>query len=484
VVRWASVASLLVLAGFLRFYRLDSQLWLDEIAAVLYGYRKSFLEILTTGHASWHPLYQLLAHSSLLLFGESPFAARLPAALFGVGGVLVFYRLARRLFGPGGGLLAGALLAVSYHHIFFSQNARGYSASLFFSLAATDLLLTLLEGVRWRTALAYAAVTSLGSYAHAYGFFVLVGHALVALPAAWWRRRRGDGTAPSPAHLLGVILLTGLITLALYAPLLRESATFGLANAKTAAPGAFGFLQELLEGLRMAFFEWPGVVLAGAVGTIGALDLLRRHPTALAALASPLLVAAGALMVLGARAHPRYFLLVLPVGYLLGTGGLLSVARTVLERGLRLPATRLLQAQWGLGIAGVFLTALPLIPYYAHPKQDHLGALREVRILANGQDRAVAAHLAGHAFRDYYAPDFPVVEDLAELRREEAAGRRVWVVTTLEQELRRHDPDLLTHLRQHYRLVRVLPGTVGDGAMRIYVRDAAASGLDGVVDGR
>ncbi len=472
---WVWLALLLALAGFLRFYRLDDQLWLDEIIALTQSYRKPFLEILTTfpGYIP-HPLYDLLAHTGLVLFGESPLVIRLPAALFGVAGVLMFYRLARRLSGPGEALLAGALLAVSYHHVFFSQNARGYTVFLFFALAATDLLLTLLETMRWPTALAYTGAAALATYAHPFGLFVPIGQVLVAGFVVGFRRRRGDRGIPAPAQLLGVALLTLLVILLLYIPFIRGSLAYSFTTARAPGhgPRVLGLLPELVEGLRAAFSGWSGMVLAGAVGAIGALDFLRRQPVALATLVVPLVVAVLVVGVLGVGVHPRYFLLALPIGYLVGTRGLVVGARTVLAWGRSEPAAWVTRGQGVLAVLVGVLAALPLIRYYAVPKQDYLGALRQVRMLAAGEDRVVAADLAGHAIQAYYDRDFPVVEDLKGLLQEEALGGRVWVVTTLEGVMVKRVPDLLAHLHRHYRLVRVLPGSLGDGAMRIYMREA------------
>jgi mannosyltransferase len=472
---WLGAVSLIGLGALLRFYKLNNQLWLDEIAALLYNYRKSFFDILTTfpGYVP-QPLYELLAHASLELHGESPFAIRLPAALFGVAGVVIFYRLAHRLSSRGEALLAGALLAVSYHHIFFSQHARGYTAFLFFALWATDLLLSLFEAMRWRAALAYTAVAALTVYAHPFGLFVPAGHILVAFPVVSARQKKLNYNGPTARQLVGVAILINLVILGLYAPFIRDSIAFAVTTSTTAAEGPrlLGLLPELLEGLRAAFYGWFGVVLAGTVGLLGTLDLLRKQPLAMAALIIPFLLSVGAVSALGVGVHPRYFLLALPIGYLVGTRGIVVVGRTILATFLKLPVERIPRVQEVLGVFLVVLAALPLIRYYSMPKQDFLGALEQVRTLATQEDRVLAVDLAGHAIRDYYAPSFPTVEGLADLSREEAIGRRVWVLTTLERVMTHRHPDLVVHLRKHYRLVQVLPGSLGDGAMRIYMREA------------
>jgi hypothetical protein len=60
------------------------------------------------------------------------------------------------------------------------------------------------------------------------------------------------------------------------------------------------------------------------------------------------------------------------------------------------------------------------------------------------------------------------VETLQDLLPIEQEGRRVWAVTTLERILMARDSGLWAHIRSKYTRVAVLPGTVGDGAMRIY----------------
>ena len=92
--------------------------------------------------------------------------------------------------------------------------------------------------------------------------------------------------------------------------------------------------------------------------------------------------------------------------------------------------------------------------------------------MANPDDRIVAAAHAGVAYRNYYEPDLSVVTDVEERGIEESSGRRIWVLTTLEREMATSAPVLLNHIHAEYERVRYLPGSVGDGAIRIYVRNA------------
>lgn len=467
---WLAYGLILILAGALRAYHLDGQLWFDEISA-LRGYRKPFIEILTTFPPFFpNPLYELMAHLGILTLGESALSIRLPSAIFGVAGVLMFYRLARRCLEPADALLAGALLAVSFHHISYSQDARGYTTYLFFGLLATDRLLALFRSMRWRTALGYVTSVALATYSHAFGVFILAGQMMVALPIAWLRRRAGSLNTPTPAQITGTAVLGGLLTMLLYAPLIRQSVEYALTEATSEGhgPRVLDLLPELLEGLLAGFGGWPGLVLASFLGVVGTVDLLRRHPLVLLLLSAPVAVSAVSIAALGAGIHPRYFLFALPVGYLVGTRGFMLVVRWLLQRCLRMSDLRAIRIQWILGALAVVVACVPLIRYYSMPKQDYLGAIRVVRTIAGPQDRVVAADMAGIAIAAYYQPDICVVANIDELLSVEASGGRVWVISTLERGMHTRAPAMLARLKDSYRLARWLPGSMGDGGMRIY----------------
>jgi 4-amino-4-deoxy-L-arabinose transferase-like glycosyltransferase len=84
--------------------------------------------------ANQHVLYATLANISVAVFGATEAAVRLPAVLFGVAAIFALYYLARILTSESEALWATALLTVMYHHIWFSQNARGWTGVVFFSL--------------------------------------------------------------------------------------------------------------------------------------------------------------------------------------------------------------------------------------------------------------------------------------------------------------------------------------------------------------
>ena len=84
------------------------------------------------------PLYNWLAAISFLLFGFTEFAARLPAALLGSGGVMITYWLAKRMFGPVVAFLSALVLATSAEYIVLSRVVvHDISLAFFVTLALT-----------------------------------------------------------------------------------------------------------------------------------------------------------------------------------------------------------------------------------------------------------------------------------------------------------------------------------------------------------
>ena len=77
--------SLILLGLGLRLWSLDSGLWLDEIFMLLDYGRAGLGEVATSFPTqNQHMLYSLLIHIPLSLWGESAWAIRLPAVVFGV----------------------------------------------------------------------------------------------------------------------------------------------------------------------------------------------------------------------------------------------------------------------------------------------------------------------------------------------------------------------------------------------------------------
>jgi 4-amino-4-deoxy-L-arabinose transferase-like glycosyltransferase len=465
--RW--LAALTAAALLLRAIRLDSGLWLDEIYSLLYSFRLPLDQILTAfPRDNHHPLYAALAHLSALGFGESAWTLRLPSLLAGAATVPALYGLGRRLGGSREGFAAALLLALSWHHIWFSQNARGYVLLALAAVGSTWLLLRILDGES-RPALAagFAVVTALGAWTHLTMVFVAVGQAagclvLLLLPAERGRIRAAGRT------LIGAFGLAALFTVALYAPMLGGVSAYfsgqpsGLRGVSTPAWAALEALRVLALGFGggSLVLGIPLLLAGAAVFGLGTLSYARTNPRALALFSAP-----AAVIILGALAargtmYPRFFFALLPFGLLLGVRGLAEAAGR-LARALARPAQA---GAWAAGlVAAAALLSLAALPgLYRHPKQDFAGALRFTESGRRPGDAVATAGAAALPYREWLGRDWPEVRTAAEL----AALRRrgaVWLIWTFPRYLAGSAPEIHAVTDRECPRAARFRGTVGGG---------------------
>jgi len=216
-----TLALILGLATLLRVYALGVGPWFDEILTHVRYVRIPLGQIVTSYDSqNQHLLFSVFARLTTWLLGDGVWQLRLPAAIFGVAGIAALWPVTLRLYGARIALLATALLACSYHHVWFSQNARGYTGLMLWTVLSGWYLLRGLEGEGNRAWCGYAVCVALGFYTHLTMIFVVAGHgAMVA-----WRFFRRDGRTLSQRlePLLFGLLPAGLLTLTLYAPVLPQ----------------------------------------------------------------------------------------------------------------------------------------------------------------------------------------------------------------------------------------------------------------------
>jgi len=126
-----------LLATTFRFYKLGVwSFWIDEIYTIMHATAHFSTPELILDNIppveNWVPVSVMLASQVLNLLGINEWSARLVSALIGIVSILILYFPARRIFGNRVALIASLLLAVSPWHIFWSQNARFYTALLLF----------------------------------------------------------------------------------------------------------------------------------------------------------------------------------------------------------------------------------------------------------------------------------------------------------------------------------------------------------------
>lgn len=181
--RWATAAGLIALTGVaavLRLPGLNQGLWYDEIMTIVLSLREPLTSIVQRFPSNnVHPLYSVLGRLSIVALGEHAWTIRLPAVLFGVACIPLMYATALEVASRREALFSAAILAVSYQHVWFSQNARGYSALAFWTLLCTWLFFRARRRNSYGLQTAYACAAALGVYTHMTMGFIIATHALI-----------------------------------------------------------------------------------------------------------------------------------------------------------------------------------------------------------------------------------------------------------------------------------------------------------------
>jgi 4-amino-4-deoxy-L-arabinose transferase-like glycosyltransferase len=461
------VGATFVVAGVLRLAGLQSGMWYDEIVTLVLSARHPIAQIMTEfPGVNAHPLYSVLAHVSMAVFGESAWALRLPAALFGIASVVMVYVLAVEIMPRVEAWAATAVIATSYHHVWFSQNARGYTAIGFLTLFSTYILIRAARTGRRSDYVWYALACAAGVYTHLTMVFVVAGHAAVILigHAARWRPARTQPLTPALWAWVGA----AAISAAAYAPFIPGLiALMGLETTQQAAGVATGgwALSEAIRGL-LAGTGVPAALVGGAFAAVGALSLWRRQPLLVALRVAPALVTAGALVILGQPLRPRFFFFLSSAAALFvgrGIGAVVDAATAWRGSTSRRTSTGgIVACTSGL----LLLSAIALPTNYRVPKQDFDGAVAALDAAA--REGAVIG-MAGPAclpLQTYYQKaDWHCLRTVADWTALQATPGRAVVVYTLSDYI--EDPALRSTIRTTCRTVREFPATLGGGVLTI-----------------
>jgi 4-amino-4-deoxy-L-arabinose transferase-like glycosyltransferase len=462
--------AILLIATFLRLYRLNQGLWIDEIDTLVSYARAPFGEIVTSYESqNQHFLYTLFAHTFFILFGESAWTLRLPAVLFGVASIWALYLFAREVTDLREALLSAALLAFSYHHVWFSQNARGYSGLLFWTLLASWLFVKGLERQLPRIWLYYAAAVVLGIYTHMNMLFMVASHFAIYL---WvlllrykqpWRHRW--------APLLNGFCLAGLLTFLLHAFPLPQILGPALADRSLVATwkNPLWTLQELVRGFHVGFGKGILTLIAFGVLSAGFLSYLRSQPVVIALLLIPVTLGASVTFALGHPLWPRFFFFAVGFGILIAVRGTMVVGN-IIGHLLHWEDSRKTRLGMLITLSMILVSAASLT-YAYRPKQDFVRARDFVDRVRKQGDTVVAVGAAGFAYKSYYAPEWETANSLEQLETLRGRSDRTWVLCTLPLHMASYHPDIFSVLKHEFQLVKKFPGSLGGGTIFVYRSD-------------
>jgi uncharacterized membrane protein len=166
----------LIFGALIRFSGLGhKQLWLDELIQAVRSSPSSFLGVLKSvaDDRAQAPLDYVIQHYLARILGQSEFALRFHAALFGTLTILVLYHLVRSVFDERVALITSILYAVYPLHHTYSQESRPYALFTLLTVCSYLLFWHLLSGGKGNTWLTYVVVNTLLFYANYFGMFVI-----------------------------------------------------------------------------------------------------------------------------------------------------------------------------------------------------------------------------------------------------------------------------------------------------------------------
>ena len=459
-----SVYVLLGLALVLRLIGLNSDLWIDEVITLVSFVRLPAGEIITNFTSdNQHLLVSLLSHASVSFFGESAWAIRLPSVLFGIASIWAAVKLGELVYGKKIAFFTGLLLAISYHHIWFSQNTRGYSILLFGTVYSTYLLLRALQSGKWRFWVGYAFIISISAWAHITAVFVSIAHGVVILLILL----KSDKPSRQLWLPLAGLLMAAWFTLHLYSLILPQMIDF------FTQPGAGTGLQHTVwrtplwlfnEAFRSmgidATLGWFGLAVVLFIGAICYYWYAKQDWIFLLLAISPGLILGSTMFALGRSLWPRMFYN--EIGFILMflCVALLAIG-DIICKVLNKNKTGFISTLPVILLALFLLSSLPYL--YQYPKQDYTGARDFVVTQKTAEDNVLGLHMAGRVYSIYYKKDWPEVNTIAEINQSMSHNGYTWLIYTLPGHIQDAKPDIYSYLKTNFNIIKVFHGTLGDG---------------------
>jgi mannosyltransferase len=263
-------------------------LWLDEVISIGWA-RLPARMIVSTGlelvQDKHPPLYYLVLHYWIRLFGEGEVSVRFLSALIGAIAIPLGYLLMRELYGHRAGVAAGLLLAFNPFLVWYSQEVRMFGLATTLLLAASLTLVGALQRFSgWHRWIIYVVLAAASFYTYLFSALVLAAHGVYVL-LCWLRCR------PVRHKTTTILIVFGALGL-ICAPLAWQAWQVGTSEALSGSP--FGNLPDQFHNLLRAFVTWKApwqdpttwavVAILGIMALWGALvgllsDRRRRGPS-------------------------------------------------------------------------------------------------------------------------------------------------------------------------------------------------------------
>lgn len=206
---------ILVAGAILRLKGIALQsLWFDELMSVTWSAPKlSFAKIISIYQGDPHPpLFPLLLHYWMIIFGYTDWAARLLTALIGCGSIYSIYLLGKESFNKQAGQIASAVIALNYFNLYYSHEVRSYILLFLLTTLSYTFFLKLLRNQTKKHMIFYSVITALMLYTHYFGLITLLTQVIFLLFYLVFDKKI---SRPSLVKYFG---LSGILIVLLYSP--------------------------------------------------------------------------------------------------------------------------------------------------------------------------------------------------------------------------------------------------------------------------
>lgn len=287
---------LIIIAGaILRLILLDRPMQHDESYTYIAFASRGLLKIISDYHLpNNHVLHSMLVYFSERLFGNAPWAIRMPAFLAGVATIPVAYVAGRKTFNSLAGLSAAALMAFNLYSIHNSTQARGYSMLALFTLLLWIFAVKLVHERNLFVWLLFATCSALGFFTSPTMLYPI---AAITLWLGVNRVLRTQASKYANKHFwidfASSLLLSGLLTLLFYSLILANYGLSYLINnpiiSRMRDPNYTAFFENLASRWGKAWWAWhegafPGLAIAGLIMFGLAIFYYRRYASSKIAL--------------------------------------------------------------------------------------------------------------------------------------------------------------------------------------------------------
>ncbi len=158
--------------------------WLEELMSVMISSKDSVSDVIQGCISDFHPpLYQIILHYYIKLFGDSELSTRFLSVIFGTLSIFVFYFILELIYGEKKATEISLLFSVAYLPVYYSQETRSYSLLLLLALLVNYYFLkTFILNKnnnldrKWKYSLhpVYIIFSLMLLFTHYYGFLILL----------------------------------------------------------------------------------------------------------------------------------------------------------------------------------------------------------------------------------------------------------------------------------------------------------------------